>query len=195
MKRREKLAVSLLMIGILGGLTSLGVYSAFSSTTTNSANNFSTGTVTLADNDSNQALYSVSNQKPGDSTPSCIKVTYTGTLASDVHLYTTSSIGTLGQYVDLVITPGTQASPSFPSCSGFTADGTGPIYSGTLQNFASTYTSYGSGLSDFPGATSAWNQNDAVVYKFQVTLQTGAPDTAQGLSTGSHSYTWEARNQ
>jgi len=196
MKRKEKLALTMLLIGVLGGLAGLGVYSAFSSTTTNSGNNFSTGSVTISDNDSNQALYNVSNSKPGDAaTSSCIKVTYTGSLASDVHLYTTSSIGSVGQYVDLVVTPGSQSSPSFPNCTGFTPDASGPIYSGTLLNFANTSNNYANGLLDYPGSTSSWNTNDSVVYRFQVSLQSGAPDTAQGLSTGSHSYTWEARNQ
>jgi Camelysin metallo-endopeptidase len=196
MGRKEKFLLSFLLIGLLGGLAGVGVYGAFSSTTTNSGNNFSTGTVTLGDNDSNQALYNVSNQKPGDpATSSCINVTYTGSLASNVHLYSTGSIGSVGQYVDLVITPGTQSSPTFPDCTGFVPDGTGAIYNGTLQNFANTYTNYATGLADFPGATSAWNQNNSVVYRFQVSLQSGAPDTAQGLATGSHSYTWEARNQ
>lgn len=196
MRRKEKLLLSFLLIGVLGGLAGLGVYSAFSSTTTNSGNDFSTGSVTLSDNDSNQALYNATNQKPGDAaTASCIKVTYTGSLASDVRLYTTSTIGSVGQYVDLTVTPGTQASPSFPSCTGFVADGSGPIFTGTLQNFASTYGSYGTGLADYPGASSAWNTNDSVVYRFQVQLQGGAPDAAQGLATGSHNYTWEARNQ
>ncbi len=196
MRRKEKLLLSFLLVGLLGGLAGLGVFSAFSSTTTNSGNDFATGSVTLADNDSNQALYNVTNQKPGDpGATDCIKVTYTGSLASDVKIYSAGTIGSLGQYVDLTITPGTQASPSFPSCSGFTADGTGPIYTGTLQNFANTYSSYASGLADYPGSGSAWNTNDSVVYRFQVSLQAGAPDAAQGLAVGSHSYTWEARNQ
>jgi hypothetical protein len=196
MRRKEKLLLSFLLIGLLGGLAGLGVFSAFSSTTTNSGNNFSTGSVTLSDNDSNQALYNVTNQKPGDAaTSSCIKVTYTGSLASDVKLYSTGTIGTVGQYVDLTITPGTQASPSFPDCSGFVADGSGAIYTGTLQAFATAHSSFANGLADYPGSSSAWNANDSVVYRFQVQLQGGAPDTAQGLATGSHSYTWEARNQ
>lgn len=196
MRRKEKLLISFLLVGLLGGLAGLGVFSAFSSTTTNSGNDFSTGSVTIGDNDSNQALYSVSGQKPGDpGSTSCIKVTYTGSLASDVKIYSTGTLGSLAQYVDLTITPGTQASPSFPSCTGFTADGTGAIYTGTLQNFANTYTNFASGLADYPGSSSAWNTNDSVVYRFQVTLQSGAPDSAQGLSVGSHGYTWEARNQ
>jgi predicted ribosomally synthesized peptide with SipW-like signal peptide len=196
MRKKEKVLLSFLLIGVLGGLAGLGVYSAFSSTTTNSGNDFTTGSVTISDNDSNQALYSVTNQKPGDSpTSSCIKVTYTGSLAADVKLYTSSSIGAVGQYVDLTITPGTQSSSTFPDCTGFTADGSGPIYSGTLQNFASSHSSYANGLVDYPGSTSAWNQNNSVVYQFTVSLQSGAPDSAQGLSTGSHAYTWEARNQ
>ncbi len=196
MRRKEKLLLSFLLIGLLGGLAGLGVFSAFSSTTTNSGNDFSTGSVTIGDNDSNQALYSVSGQKPGDpGSTSCIKVTYTGSLDSDVKIYSTGTIGSLGQYVDLTITPGTQASPSFPDCTGFTADGSGDIYSGTLQDFASSHSSYANGLADYPGSSSAWTTNDSVVYRFQVTLQSGAPDSAQGLSVGSHSYTWEARNQ
>ncbi len=196
MRRKEKLLLSFLLVGLLGGLAGLGVFSAFSSTTTNSGNDFSTGSVTIGDNDSNQALYDVSGQKPGDpGSTSCIKVTYTGSLASDVKIYSTGSLGSLAQYVDLTITPGTQASPSFPDCTGFTADGTGAIYTGTLQDFASSHSSYANGLADYPGSSSAWNTNDSVVYRFQVTLQSGAPDSAQGLSVGSHSYTWEARNQ
>ena len=196
MRRKEKLLLSFLLVGLLGGLAGLGVFSAFSSTTTNSGNDFSTGSVTIGDNDSNQALYNVSEQKPGDpGSTSCIKVTYTGSLASDVKIYSTGSLGSLAQYVDLTITPGTQASPSFPDCTGFTADGSGAIYTGTLQDFASSHSGYANGLADYPGSSSAWNTNDSVVYRFQVTLQSGAPDSAQGLSVGSHSYTWEARNQ
>src|SRR5262249_50032563 len=117
MKRKEKLLLTFLLVGVLGGLAGLGVFGAFTSTTSNSNNSFAAGSVTIGDNDANSALYSVTNAKPGTSVTSCIKVSYTGTLPADVHIYTTSSIGTLGQYIDLTITPGTQSgSPAFPSC-------------------------------------------------------------------------------
>lgn len=195
MTAKSKALLSLLLIGGLGSVAGLGVFGAFSSTTSNAGNDFASGTVTIADNDSNAALYNVTNRKPGDSVTSCIKLTFTGSLASDVRLYTTSSIGTLGPYIDLVITPGTQASSTFPSCTGFTPDAGGAIYTGTLSNFAATRNSYANGVVDYPGATSSWVQNDAVVYRFVATLQSSAPGSAQGLSTGSHEFVWEAQNQ
>jgi hypothetical protein len=196
MKTTVKLLLSFLLIGVLGGVAGLGVFSAFSSTTSTGTNSFSAGTVTIADNDANSALYSLTNKKPGDSVSDCIKVTYTGSLPADVHIYTSSTIGALGQYIDLTITPGTQAVSSFPSCTGFVADAGGAIYSGTLQNFGTAKNSYANGIVDYPGAVAtSWATNDAVVYQFTLTLQAGAPDTAQGATTGSHTFTWEARNQ
>jgi hypothetical protein len=197
MKRNEKFLLTFLLVGVLGGLAGLGVFGAFTSTTSNANNSFASGTVAIGDNDANAALYGVSNAKPGTSSTGCIKVTYTGSLASDVHIYTTSTIGTLGQYIDMTITPGTQTgTPVFPSCSGFTPDSGGALYTGTLQNFANTKNSYATGVVDFPGTSAtSWATNDSVVYQFTTTLQSGAPDAAQNLTTGSHAFTWEARNQ
>src|SRR6266540_7363745 len=100
--RRRKLLLTVLVVamtvGVIGMLAGVGVLSAFSSTTSNDGNSFATGTVTIGDNDAGSAMYSVGNRKPNDSVQSCIKLTYTGTLAADVHLYTTSSFGALGQY-------------------------------------------------------------------------------------------------
>lgn len=68
-------------------------------------------------------MYSMANAKPGDTVTRCIKVTYTGTLDASVKLYTPSSIGTLGQYVDLKVETGSQTgTPAAGSCTGFTAD-------------------------------------------------------------------------
>jgi predicted ribosomally synthesized peptide with SipW-like signal peptide len=195
MSRKSKVLLSVLLVGLLGAVAGMGVFSAFSSTTTSPNNTFSAGSVTLTDNDSNAALYSVSNRKPGDTVTSCIKVTYTGTLAADVHIYTLNTINAFGQYIDLTITPGTQSSSTFPSCTGFTPDAGGAIYTGTLLNFGTTKNSYANGVVDYPGAGSSWVTNDAVVYQFTVTMQAATPDTQQGATTGLHDFKWEARNQ
>ena len=193
MTRARKLALSALVLAAAVAAIGVGTYSAFSATTTNSGNNISAGTVVLGDNDINQAMYSVSNQKPGDSFQQCIKVDYTGSLSSTVKLYTTSTIGSLGQYIDLQIRTGS-GSPTFPGCTGFSPDGS-DLYSGTLANFGSTYTNWNNGLLDAgPGANTSWVNGNSVVYRFTLTLQSGAPDTAQNTSTGSHAITWEARN-
>ena len=119
MKTSTKVLLTALCVGALGSLAAMGVFGAFSSTTTNAGNTITAGTVAIADNDAGAAMYSLTAAKPGESVSKCIKVTYTGSLDADVHIYTTSTIGSLGQYVELTITPGTQTTPSFPSCTGF----------------------------------------------------------------------------
>jgi hypothetical protein len=192
--KAEKILLSALVVGALGGLTTLGVFGLFSATTQNAGNEISTGTVAFSDNDSGSALYNVTAAKPGDSVSKCIKTTFTGSLPSQVHLYTTSTPGALAQYVDVTITEGTQSSSVFPGCTGFTPDAGGVVFSGTLQAFQQARTGYASGINTDPGAQTSWQPGDSVVYKFDVTLQAGTPDTGQGASTGVHSFIWEARN-
>src|SRR4051795_834935 len=105
----RKLLMTLVVVGVAGSAASFGVFSAFSSTTTNPGNSFSAGTVTIGDNDGGTAVYNPSGQKPGQFAERCIKVTYTGSLASTVKLYRSafSSGSGLDQYIDLAVTKGT----------------------------------------------------------------------------------------
>jgi camelysin-like metallo-endopeptidase len=189
--KTRKILVSLLVIAAASAIGGLGAYSAFTATTSNSGNTFAAGTVTITDNDAGAAMYSASDKKPGDSVTQCIKVTYTGSLDSDVKLYTSSAIGSLGQYVDVQVRPGT-GNITFPGCTGFTPDAA-DMYNDTLANFP---TSYASGILDAgPGANTKWITGDSVVYRFTVTFQSSAPASTQGQTTGSHAFVWEARNQ
>jgi hypothetical protein len=191
-----KVLLTALCIGALGSLAAMGVFGAFSATTSNAGNQITAGTVVIGDNDAGAAMYNVTNAKPSEAVTRCIKVTYTGSLDADVHVYTPSAIGSLGQYVDLTITPGTQASPTFPSCTGFVADAGGALYTGTLQAFGTGKNTYATGIVDYPGTSATkWVNNDSVVYQITATLQSAAPDAAQGLTTGAHTFTWEAHSQ
>ena len=187
MSTARKLLLTALILGALGGAAGMGAYSAFSGTTSNPGDSFQAGTVTIGDNDAGQALYNVTNQKPGDFAESCIKVTYTGSLAANVKLYRsafTSGTG-LDAYIDLSITKGTGTQFNCGDFSGSTS-----VYSGTL---AALGTSFGTGTALTNGSGSAtWSQNDAVTYKVRATLQNN--NAAQGLVTGTHSFTWEAQN-
>jgi hypothetical protein len=194
MRKREKLLLSILGVGVLGSLAALGIFGVFSATTQNTGNEITAGTVAFTDNDNGQAMYNVTGAKPGDAVTRCIKATYSGSLAAAVKLYTTSSAGPLAQYVNLAITEGADPTTSFPNCGSFTPDATGQIYSGTLQNFDQTYTGYANGISTAPGSQSVWNPNDSVAYRFVVTLQSSAPDSAQATSTGVHNFVWEAQS-
>src|SRR5688572_3519361 len=132
--RTKSLLRSLLAIGAAGALAGFGTFSAFSSSTENPGNQINSGTVALSDNDSGSALYDVDGAKAGDTVDECITVTYGGDLPADVKLYLPDAVGALAQYVNLTITPGTDASPSFGDCTGWSADGAA-IYSDTLQAF------------------------------------------------------------
>jgi hypothetical protein len=192
--KTRKLLISLMVVAVLGTIAGFGIFAAFSQTTVNSNNSFAAGTVTIGDNDAGSALYSVSNVDPGDSVTSCIRVTYSGTLNSNVRLYTADPIGAIGPYVDLTIDAGGQPAATFPDCSGFTPDAGGPLFNGTLSGFSAAHNSWASGLVDYPGtAATSWTPGAVVVYRFTVTLQNN--NAAAGLASGSHAFTWEAQNQ
>jgi hypothetical protein len=188
----SKVVRTVFILGAVCLVGAIGAFSAFSSQTENAGNAVSTGTVVLADNDAGASLYGISNAKPGSSQTSCIRVVYTGSLDADVRLYTPSPIGALGPYVNLKIEPGTQSSPSFPSCTGFTPDAGGAIFDGPLSTLPGTYAG---GVSDYPGGGSKWANGDAVVYRVTASVSGTAPDSAQGATTGAHTIRWEAQGQ
>jgi hypothetical protein len=193
-RTREKVLLSILVVGLLSSLSALGVFGLFAAVTQSNGNEITTGTVSFTDNDSGAALYNAAGLKPGDSVTKCIKATYTGTLRADVRLYSASVPGPLAQYIDLTITQGTQASSTVPDCSGFQANG-GAIFTGTLQSLEQTRGSYGAGITTAPVSKSAWDSGDAVVYRVQAVLRSDMPDSAQGATSGPHAFTWEARSQ
>lgn len=191
MSRTRKVLKTLLVVGVVGTVAGVGSFSAFTSQADNDSNRVSAGSVTLTDNDGATApLYDITNAKPGDTQTSCIRVSYSGSLPATVKLYTPTTIGALGPQVNLKIESGTQASPSYPSCTGFSAETT--LFDAALSTFA---TSYAGGVTDFPGAGTEWVNTDAVVYRVTATLSASAPDASQGATTGLHTLRWEARNQ
>ncbi|MEK6230000.1 MAG: hypothetical protein AABM31_11845 [Actinomycetota bacterium] len=191
----RKILATLLVLSLMAAVTGVTV-SALQSTTENPANAFAAGSVAISDNDSGStALYSVSGLEPGQGVEKCIKVTYGGSLAGEVRMYTDSSIGTLGSQANVQITPGTQTgSPTFPSCVGFTPDAGGNLFSGTLASFASTHAAWGSGLlDDGPAAATSWATGNSVVYRLRVTV--ADDDTVISKTTGSHRFVFEGRNE
>jgi hypothetical protein len=186
----RKTLVTLVVLGATGAVAGTGAFSAFSKTTSNDNDTVTAGDVTITDNDANAAAYSLPTAKPGDTASRCIVVTFGGDLASTVKLYRSAFTGSTGleSNVDLAITKGTGAASN---CSDFVA-GTS-VYSGTLTALGATNFTNGIALTDQTGSA-VWNNGDAVTYKIQATLQSGTPSSAQGLTTGTHSFTWEAQN-
>ena len=192
MSKTKKVLRTILVAGVLSALAALATFSAFSSQTDNPGNTVTAGTVALSDNDGGSASYSLSNAKPGQSsTPFCVRVAYTGSLDSDVKLYTPSTIGALGPYVNLKVETGSGTSTN---CSDFAqAAGDSTLFNAALSTFP---TSYASGVLDSgPAAATKWVNGNAVTYRVTATLSASAPDAAQNTSTGSHIIRFEAQNQ
>jgi hypothetical protein len=180
--------VALMASGLLVWQSS---YSAFSATAVNPSSNWTAGTVALADDDTNTALFTASTLKPGDTGTKCIVVTSSGNLASTVKLYQTgyATTAALGTYLNMVIdegTGGTFASSGPTSCTGFTFGSND--YTGTLAGFAGK-TSFATGAGTWAPAAGTVTKT----YRFSYTLDAATPNTSQG-GTASVGFTWEAQN-
>jgi hypothetical protein len=187
-----RLALSVVLLAGLWSVAGPSTWAALSSSTANTGNTFSAGTVTMTDNDSSAAMFTFTNQKPGVVEDACIRVQYTGSVsASVVKLYGTVT-GTMAPYLQLTVTRGTDSSPTFDTCTNFTADatnyigaGAGVVFNGTLSTFPTTYAA---GLTD---PLTPWTNVSSASYKFSV--QVADNNSVQGLTSGA-AFTWEARS-
>lgn len=177
---------------VAGLAVSTASYSAFSSTTSDDANNWSMGSVALSNDATNAALFSASNLKPGSTGTNCIAVTSTGSLPSAVKMYATNVQQTkaLASYVTLQVKQGTGG--GYGTCTGFTAasgvDGT--LYNDTLASFATTKTNYATGLGTWKPAG---DKTDTKTFQITYTVSPDAPASLMG-ATASLGFTWEAQN-
>jgi hypothetical protein len=176
---------------VLAGLLGSGIFvwqgtnAAFTSTTSNGANNWTAGAVTIADDDSSTAMFNATGLVPGSTGSKCIKVTYSGNVAAAVKLYVSASSGTLAPYVNLVVQEDTNQTGAFASCSTFAGT---TIYSGTLSAFATASSAFAGGVGSFAPTTSGQFK----VYKFTYTLDAATPNNMQS-ATCSATFQWESQ--
>ena len=196
-----RVALSIFVIAVLTGPAVLQVNAApFYGYTTNPGRTWTAGTVTISDSGAgNGALLTLSNADLLATYTGCINVTYTGNAPANVKMYASVTGTGLGTYLDLTITRGTGLSGTFPSCTGFTADGatyaaaSGVMYApGTLGGWASAHPDWANGqLDPTTGSPESWTANEAHAYKFTITVQNNT--AARGLNATPTFY-WEARN-
>lgn len=188
MPRSRKLLLTAAAVGATSAVAGLGVFAAFTATTTNTGNSIASGTVEI-DHTGRlvSALYNVSNRGPGSSTVSCTRVTYGGTLPATVKFYRSNTV-TNGTLFNLRVERGSGLTGGYPSCAGFTA--AADVYNGTLSGLATSYAA----APDARG--SAWAQSDTVDYRITATVvDDPTPNThSSPVSTGSHNFIWEAQN-
>jgi hypothetical protein len=178
MSLKRKTAVSVLATALIAAITGMALtFSAFSSTTDNSNNEFRSGDVVLTDNDAQATLFSMSGMLPGSKQAKCLTVDYSGSLKSLVKLYATTASSTpakdLAPYLDLKVTRGSfpGVAPADMACTGFTADATDYAAKGAGVLYDDTLASY---PADWAGALedpATWVSGDKAVYQVSVSLK------------------------
>lgn len=185
---RRKILASITLIGLMGIAAGSATFGVYTSATAVSGNRFATGTVLIGDNDLGAAMLDLSSALPGGSDTSCIKVTYSGSLDAEVHLYATVS-GALAPHLNLTVTRGTDSS-AFGTCGSFVADpGGGVLYNGALSGFPANWA--GGIVDNLAGTPEVWQTSEPHSYRFVITLADVA--AAQGQSATA-TFTWEAQN-
>ena len=192
--RKLRIFLTVAVLALMAGVAVFATSAAFTATTSNPGNVIQAGTVTIGDSDAGSGqLYSALNQKPGSGngpTAACIRVSYSGSLASSVKLY--SSAISNGTQFRLKVERGSglTAPAANMNCTGFTSSST--PFDATLDTFPTTY----AGGIDGKAAGAAWSSSDSVDYRFTIyTVDDSTPNAhTSAVDTGAHSFTWEAQN-
>ncbi len=199
--RRSPIVIFAGLIGLalVAALITRTSNAAFSATTDNTGNSFSAGAITLTDDDSTTAMFTVSDMVPGDTQTACIQVTYTGTVASPgvVKLYSGgytdvpgADPGSDGLSDDLNVTVEQGTGATFGgSCAGF-GSATTIVATTKLATLDTTYTDYASGAGTWTPSASPQSRS----YKFTVQLDPATTDAEQGASTTDVAFVWEIQS-
>lgn len=178
--RLSAIAAAMLMVTVLVVTHS---DAAFSDTTVNTPNSFTTGSVIITDDDTGSALFTASAVTPGVPVVECLTLTYSGSLVpADIRMYATST-GVLAPFLDATIDIGTGG--GYGNCAGFTFGSN--IYTGTLTNFSGTHTNWASGLATFTAAANP----TSVTLRFSVDVQNNPAAQSQ---TASADFIFEAQD-
>ena len=193
--RKARIFLTVAVLAVMAGVAVFTTSAAFTATTSNPGNQIEAGTVAIGDSDAGTGvLYNALNQKPGSGngpTAKCIRVSYSGSLASAVKLYRDAV--TNGSQFRLKVERGGNsltAPAANMNCTGFTASST--AFDNTLDQFPTTYAA---GV-DGKAAGAAWSTGQSVDYRFTVyTVDDTTPNAhTSAMDTGAHSFTWEAQN-
>jgi hypothetical protein len=192
--RKRRIFVTVGVLALMAGVAVFSTSAAFTATSSNPGNRIEAGTVAVGDSDAGTGvLYNALNQKPGSGngpTAACIRVTYSGSLASSIKLYSSAIANGTAFHLKVERGSGLSNPGSGMSCAGFTSSST--PFDTTMDTFPTTY---GGGIDGKAGGA-AWNASDTVDYRFTVyTVDDSTPNAhTSAVDTAAHSFTWEAQN-
>lgn len=163
---RTKKVLAPLAVLLAAGALAVGSGATFTSTSSNSISSVTAGTLTQSNTKDGQAIFNLTNMKPGDSVTGSLTLKNTGSLPAAFSLTEKASSNTFSKDMLLLEITDGSATPVYSGEFGGLADGT----KNTLGNFA-------------PDA--------AKTYTFKVTLVGGATNTEQ-TKTASATYQWDS---
>jgi hypothetical protein len=168
-------------------------YAAFSGTTRNSGNSWSTGSVALTDDDAGAARFQATNLVPNGTDTKCIAVTANATVPGVVKAYAvnpvTSAAG-LEDYVKVSVQYGTGG--GFGSCDNFVLGGVS-IPEMSLTTLA-TYSNYANGAGNWPVVAGTQTRSYRITWRFDTAgLTQSQLDGLQGAQTGID-FQWELQS-
>jgi hypothetical protein len=192
--KKRRIFITIAVLALMAGVAVFTTSAAFTATTSNPGNSIEAGTVAIGDSDAGTGqLYNALNQKPGAGNgpaAACIRVTYSGSLASAVKLYRSAVSNGAAFRLTVERGSGLTAPASNMNCTGFSATST--AFDNTLDQFPTTYAA---GV-DGKAAGAAWSSGQSVDYRFTVYPVDDTTPNAHttAVDTGAHSFTWEAQN-
>ncbi|MEV4688998.1 hypothetical protein [Microbacterium sp. LWH3-1.2] len=179
------LAAGPVAVLIAGGMVWQGSQAAFTATTRNAGNSWTTGSVFLTDDDLGAAAFNVENLVPGQTGQKCIVVTSNATVPGEVRLYSDNLLSANGleDRIFLQVEQGTGG--SFNDCTGFSAAGAA-IADQPLSTLATTHADYATGGAAWQTAgTDGETRSYRASWRFDTTGMTQAQiDALQGASVG-----------
>lgn len=159
-------------------------YSAFTGTTRNSGNEWSTGSVALTDDDAGSARFQVTDMLPGQTDTKCITVTVNASSAGTVKAYAQNPVTSpegLEDHIFLQVNRGTGG--GFGSCTGFTSE-VEIVPETSLATFAG-YNSYANGAGGWNVNAGTSSRTYQITWTFDTTGMTQAEiDQLQDARTG-----------
>lgn len=176
-----------------------GSTAAFTATTNNTADSWSTGKLKLQNNgggtafaDTTASLFSETAIKPGVSGAKCITVESTGSLAGALKMYRGAITGTNSANLASALTFTVDAAAIGSStniaanCTGWTGGTSGAAYNGTLSGFATAYT--GASVS-----TALSGGTERVAYRIGWSLPSSVTDNTLQSSSAVAELDWEVQ--
>ena len=168
------------------GMVYQSSHAAFSGSTRNSGNDWSTGAVAITDDDAGSARFHIENMTPQQTETKCIRVTANVTVAGTVKAYIVNPVRSAQQlenYVLVSVKAGQGG--TFNDCTGFVADSDVIPAPGAPLSHLMTKNNYGDGVGGWAVSPGTQTRTYQFTWKFETgNLTQSQVDQLQGARTG-----------